>query len=137
MLAHMIGTPWLAWLAIAVGSATGGVLRHLLTEAVTRLTGAGFPWGTLTVNLLGSFVLGALVGISTASGPGAWHPVARHATMTGLLGGFTTFSTFSVQTLALLQQGQWLAASANALASVVFGVVACGAGYSAVLTLLR
>jgi len=57
--------------------------------------------------------------------------------MTGLLGGFTTFSTFSVQTMTLLQQGHWTAAAANATSSVVLGVMACAAGYSAVAAILR
>lgn len=132
----MAGTTGAAWVAIAVGSAAGGLLRHAMTEAVSRLAGAGFPWGTLSVNLLGSLVIGVCTALS-ASGLATWTPVARHATMTGVLGGFTTFSTFSVQTMALLQQGRWVAAGANALASVVLGVVACAAGYSATSSLIR
>jgi len=130
-------TAWAAWLAIALGSAAGGVLRHAVTEAVTRTTGGGFPYGTLTVNILGSLAIGGCVALSSSAGPASWTPLVRHAAMTGLLGGFTTFSTFSVQTMALLQQGLWLAALTNALASVVLGVAASAAGYTAGLALLR
>ncbi len=132
----MAGSTSAAWVAIAVGSAAGGVLRHAVTEGVSRLAGAGFPWGTLSVNLLGSFVIGVCTALFAAS-PATWTPVVRHATMTGLLGGFTTFSTFSVQTMSLLQQGQWTAAGANALASVVLGVLGCAVGYSAMSALIR
>jgi CrcB protein len=128
---------WTTLGVIAAGSAAGGVLRHLATEAITRIAGGGFPWGTLTVNVVGSLAIGVCVALSTGGGPGPWGPAARHATMTGLLGGFTTFSTFSVQTMALIQQGQWLAAGANALASVVVSVLACGLGYWAVSAALR
>lgn len=123
--------------AIAVGSAAGGVLRHVTTEAVTRLAGAGFPWGTLIVNVTGSLVMGVCLGLWTLAVPAPWSPVARHAAMTGVLGGFTTFSAFSLQTMGLLQQGHWTAAAANAVASVGLSVLACGAGYSAVSIALR
>ena len=123
---------WATWAAIAMGSAAGGVLRQLMTEAVTRLAGGSFPWGTLAVNVSGSAAMGACAALSMAAIPGEWSPVTRHATMTGLLGGFTTFSTFSVQTMTLLHQGYWLAAGANALASVCLSVLSCGVGYAAV-----
>ncbi len=121
--------------AIAGGSALGGVARHLLTEAVTQMAGAGFPWGTLLVNVLGSGVIGAAAALS--AGSASWTPLARHAAMTGVLGGFTTFSTFSVQTMALLQQGQLGAATANVLLSVLLGVVGCWTAFAAVTALAR
>ncbi len=128
----MVGAGWTVWAAIALGSAAGGVLRHSLTEAATRLLGTSFPWGTLAVNVSGSAVMGACAALSLASMPGAWSAVARHAVMTGVLGGYTTFSTFSVQTMTLLHQGQWWEAAANAVASVVLSVLSCGVGYAAV-----
>ncbi len=132
----MTGGGWTLWIAIALGSAVGAVLRHVVTEGITRLAGGGFPWGTLAVNVTGSLAIGVCVALS-ALAPGGWSPLARHTAMTGLLGGFTTFSAFSVQTLMLLEQGQWLAAAGNAGASVVFGVLACGVGYTATLAALR
>ena len=124
-------------MVIAAGSAAGGVLRHVTTEAVIRLAGDGFPWGTLTVNVAGSLAIGACVAVSATAGPGMWSPIARHATMTGPLGGFTTFSTFSAQTMALLQQGQWPRRRQNALASVGLSVLACALGYAVVAAGLR
>lgn len=114
----------------------GGVLRHALTEGIARLAGGTFPVGTVAVNVTGALAIGACVALS-ASVPGGWSPLARHTAMTGLLGGFTTFSTFSAQTVGLLQQGHWLAAAANVTASVGLGVLACGAGYAAATGALR
>ena len=130
-------TGWLVWAAIAAGSAFGGVSRHLLTELVTRAAGAGFPWGTIVVNIAGSIAIGVVAALVSLGGPGTWTPVTRHATMTGLLGGFTTFSTFSMQTLALLQQGQLAAAAGNVLLSVLLGLAGCWAGYAGVVALAR
>lgn len=128
---------WVVWVAIAAGSALGGVLRHLLTEAVTRAAGPGVPWGTVLVNVSGSIAIGALTAMLSAGAPALWPPLTRHALMTGVLGGFTTFSTFSMQTIVLLQQGQLAAAAGNVVASVVLGLAGCWAGYSAVLAMSR
>lgn len=130
-------TGWWVWAAIAAGSAIGGVARHLLTEWVTRAAGAGFPWGTVVVNIAGSIAIGVIAALVSLGGPGTWSPVTRHAIMTGLLGGFTTFSTFSIQTLALLQQGQLTAATVNVLLSVLLGLAGCWAGYASVVALAR
>ena len=128
----MDGGAWGTWTAIALGSAAGGLLRQLMTEAITQLAGGSFPWGTLAVNVCGSAAMGACAALSMAAVPSSWSPVARHATMTGVLGGFTTFSTFSMQTMALVHQGQWWAAAANVLASVALSVLFCGVGYASV-----
>lgn len=133
----MQGTSWMVWAAIAAGSGLGGVARHLLTEAVARAVGAGFPWGTVLVNVSGSIAIGVLAGMTSAGGPASLTPLGRHALMTGLLGGFTTFSTFSIQTVALLQQGQLAAAAANVALSVVLSLAGCWAGFAAVLALSR
>lgn len=132
----MTGATWTTWYAIGLGSAVGGVLRHAVTEGIERLAGGTFPGGTIAVNVIGSLAIGACVALS-ASAPGGWSPLARHTAMTGLLGGFTTFSAFSAQTVALLQQGHWLAAAANVTASVGLGVLACGAGYAAATAAIR
>lgn len=127
---------WMILGAVAAGSAAGGVARHLVTEAVVRLAGPGFPWGTILVNVSGSFVIGVLSGLAGAA-PGSWSPVWRHAAITGVLGGYTTFSTFSVQTVVLLQQGQPLAAAANVGTSVVLGLAACWAGLAMTAAVTR
>jgi CrcB protein len=131
----MSGGTWIIWTAIALGSAIGGVLRHAVAEVVIRLGGSG-PTGTLVVNVIGSMAIGGCMAASSSL-PGGWSPLARHAAMTGLLGGFTTFSTFSAQSLELLQQGHWQAAAANVLTSVVLGVLGCSAGYAAAAAALR
>lgn len=125
------------WLAIAVGSACGGVARHVLTEAAGRAWGTALPWGTLLVNVSGSAAIGALTAMAAAGWPGAWSVTARHAAITGVLGGFTTFSTYSVQTLALMQQGQWMAAAAYTAASLGVGVLSCWMAFAAVQAMVR
>lgn len=128
---------WTVLGAVAIGSAAGGVARHLLTEAVVRLAGPGFPWGTVVVNVSGSLAIGVLTAVAGMAAPSSWPEVWRHAAVTGVLGGFTTFSTFSVQTLALLQQGQGFAAGANVVLSVGLGVAACWAGFAAAAAMGR
>jgi fluoride exporter len=128
---------WMILAAVALGSAMGGVARHLLTESVVRLIGPGFPWGTILVNVSGSLAIGVLTAVAGSAMAGAWPPVWRHAAITGVLGGFTTFSTFSVQTLVLLQQGQVLAAAANVTLSVALGIAACWAGFAMVAAQAR
>ena len=117
---------WNVALAVAVGSAAGGLLRYALSELLAR-PGASFPWPTLLVNVSGSLAIGLAFGMASTH-PGVWTPVLRHGVLTGLLGGFTTFSAFSLQTLALVEGGQWISAAANAVASVLLGVTACWAG---------
>lgn len=136
----MDGTSAVVWVVIAAGSAVGGVLRHLLSTLVGQAAGGGMlpwgallPWGTLLVNIFGSLAIGVVAGLSA---PG-WTPLMRHAAMTGVLGGFTTFSSFSLQTLLLVQQGEYLAALVNVSASVVCGLLGCAGGYAFALSLAR
>ncbi|MGE0361567.1 MAG: CrcB family protein [Vicinamibacterales bacterium] len=125
-------------LAVALGSAAGGVLRHLLTETAIRLVGGGFPWGTLLVNVAGSAAMGAVAAIAGGlSGSAPWSPIARHAAMTGVLGGFTTFSAFSMQTVALAGHGEWLAAGLNVGLSIAACLGACWAGYAGLAWVAR
>ncbi|HEU5040262.1 MAG TPA: fluoride efflux transporter CrcB [Gemmatimonadales bacterium] len=90
---------------IAVGSALGGVSRYLVGGVVQRVTGAGFPSGTLVVNITGSFLLGLFLryGLETPT----LTPELRAFLTVGFCGGYTTFSTFSYETVALLEDGQW------------------------------
>ncbi len=112
-------------LVIACGGALGAVCRFLLSGAVYSLAGRQFPWGTLTVNVLGSFVMGLAVvwflGRSDAS-------LARDAITIGFLGSLTTFSTFSIETLQLLQDGSFVHAMMNIALSVVVCISACLVG---------
>lgn len=114
-------------LLVALGGATGSVLRWWLSGAVARMAGAPtFPWGTLAVNLLGSFAIGALLGLT--EGRDGLAPHFRLLLVTGVLGGFTTFSAFSWETLALVRGGTLPAAIAYATGSVAGGLLAALAG---------
>ncbi len=119
--------------AVAIGGATGAVARYWMSSAVTRQFGAGFPYGTLSVNVLGSLLMGALfIVIVDRPMPDAW----RLALTVGLLGAFTTFSTFSLDTLILLEQGELLRALTNIVVSVALCLLAVFAGASIARALL-
>ena len=109
------------YLWIAAGGALGSVARFGAAEGITRLAGMAFPWGTLVVNVAGSFVIGFF---ATATSPvGRW-PVGiegRHFFMTGVLGGFTTFSAFRLQTIELFQAGH----AGRALANIALSLLLC------------
>ncbi len=109
----------MAYLWVAIGSALGGMARYWLTIAAASLTGPDFPWGTLLINVSGSFVIGLF----------AASVEARAFVMAGVCGGFTTFSAFSLQTFTLARDGRWLAAAAYAGASVVLCVAGVLLGY--------
>ncbi|MBK1704098.1 fluoride efflux transporter CrcB [Halochromatium glycolicum] len=113
-------------LAIAGGGALGAVARFGLSNGVYRWLGRDFPWGTLTVNALGSFMMGLLFVLLLERGPLA--PELRAAVIVGFLGAFTTFSTFSLETLVLVEQGELLRALLNILASVLICLLACWGG---------
>ena len=115
----------MAILMVALGGAAGSVLRYLLGLWVTRAVGEGFPWGTLLINVAGSFIIGWL---ATGARPDA--VTLRLLLMVGFCGGFTTFSSFSLQTLELLQQGAWIAAWGNVLGSVTLCLAATSAGWA-------
>lgn len=112
------------WLAVAAGGAAGTLARYLIGVAWAR-PGA-FPWWTLTINVIGSLVLGLVVGVAAARG--AASSTLTIALAVGVAGGFTTFSTFSVETLALIERGESLRAGAYVTASVVLGLLAAALG---------
>lgn len=115
-------------IAVAVGGAAGAVSRYWLTGWVARWASpALFPYGTLVVNVAGSFVLGLLAGFLWVERPGFSLELRLFLT-TGFLGAFTTFSTFSVETLAALRQGTPGIAAANVGASLLLGLGACWLG---------
>jgi CrcB protein len=109
-------------LLVFAGAALGAPARYVLDRLVQRRAGRSWPWGTLTVNLLGSAVLGALLG----AGP---PPAALAFAGTGLCGGFTTFSTFGYETVRMLEDGSVLKAALNAVGSLVLGLAAVAASY--------
>ena len=111
---------------IAVFGAAGAVARYAISGWVHRLFGESFPFGTLAVNLTGCFLLGAVVHINQTT---ELIPAAlRQGITIGLLGAFTTFSTFGYDTLELLQSGQWRIGFLNIAVSVVFGLIAVWLG---------
>ena len=113
-------------LAIATGGAIGALLRYWTSVAVYGRLGAAFPYGTLTVNVLGSLLMGFLyIWLIDRMAAG---PALRAFLMIGVLGAFTTFSTFSIETLNLLESGQAGKALANVLVSVVVCISAAGLG---------
>jgi fluoride exporter len=118
-----------AWIAVALGGAIGSVGRFWLTGVMAALTGPRFPWGTLLINVLGSFIIGLVGGITLTPARVGLHPDLRIFLMTGVCGGFTTFSAFSLQTLELMQAGETIPALAYAVGSVVLCVIATFAAW--------
>ena len=113
-------------LAIAVGGALGALLRYWASTGIHALAGRGFPYGTLAVNVSGSLLMGLLYVLFIERMD--VDPLWRGALLIGLLGAFTTFSTFSVETLNLLENGEPVKAAVNVLASVSVCIVACWLG---------
>lgn len=125
----MIG--WRAALAVLAGGGIGSVLRYAITFAIAQRLGAGFPWWTLIINVTGSFVIGIVAEITQARVFGG-SPLLRIFLMTGVLGGYTTFSTFSLETLTLFSESAIFLALCYAVGSVVLGIAAAFAGIAIV-----
>lgn len=115
---------------IAIGSALGGMARYWCSGIAARLIGETFPWGTMIVNIVGSFIIGFFATLTGPDGRIFADTLTRQFVMIGFCGGYTTFSSFSLQTLALLQDGEWLLASANIALSVIACLLAVWAGYA-------
>jgi CrcB protein len=116
------------YLAVMAGGAVGTGIRMYITMWMAAQYGENFPWGTILVNIVGCFVIGLFSGLTGPDGLFLTSPLVRLVVMVGVLGGFTTFSSFSLQTLALLSDGKWLDASANVLVSVIFCLLATWGG---------
>lgn len=116
-------------LAVAAGGAIGSLARFWLAELFLALDLAAFPWATLVANVTGSLLIGVLAALTGPDGRLLVQPEVRLFWMIGICGGYTTFSSFSLQTLALAQSGEWLRAGFNVGASIVLCLVAVVAGY--------
>ena len=119
-------------LHVALGGAFGAVCRYLTGLAMRALLGGGFPWGTLTVNVVGSFLMGALVIVLERRGASHLMPLIT----TGFLGGFTTFSAFSLDAVGLIEGGRTGAALLYIAASVLISLAALAAGLAAARALV-
>jgi CrcB protein len=111
--------------AVAAGAAVGAVLRYLIGTWAIAHFGDGFPYGTLLINLAGCFLIGVLLAIAVERG---MHEALRLLLVTGLLGGFTTFSAFGYETYSLLIRERWLLALLYVLGSVLGGLLCVAAG---------
>ncbi|WP_374524417.1 fluoride efflux transporter CrcB [Sphingopyxis sp.] len=110
---------------VMVGGAIGAGARHLAGQLMLARLGPGFPWWTLSINIAGSLLMGLLIGWLARSGGSE---PARLFLGVGILGGFTTFSSFSLEFWLLFERGQVLQAAAYVLASVIAGIAVCGLG---------
>lgn len=117
------------FLWICLGSAVGGGARYLMAGWALKVLGPSFPYGTLAVNVIGSFLLAGLMyaGVEATM----MSPTVRLALTTGVMGGFTTYSTFSYETMKYVQDGAWRLAIANVLITVLACLAACFLGWAA------
>ncbi len=123
-------TSMLTYFWLGLGGALGTIARYWLNGIISRHF-ESFPMGTLAINVTGSFVIGFFATITAPEGRWLVSPAFRAFFMVGVCGGYTTFSSFSLQTLNLAQDGEWLYASANAALSLVVCLVAVWLGYAA------
>jgi len=122
-------------LLVFAGAGIGGVLRHSINVIAPRLIGTGFPGGTLFVNVLGSLVIGLIAGWLAFKMEQPWSVAARLFVVTGILGGFTTFSSFSLDTALLVERGEIGLAALYVGGSVALSLVAVFAGLGLMRTL--
>jgi len=124
----------LSYLLVFLGAGIGGALRHGVNVGCARLCGSPFPWGTLTVNVVGSFLMGLIAGwLSVKAGEG-WSQPLRLFLTTGILGGFTTFSAFSLDAVLIWERGQMGLAAAYIGASVILSVAGLLTGLALIRT---
>jgi fluoride exporter len=116
------------YIFVAIGGAIGTVGRYWLSGVVARMIGETFPWGTLLINVTGSFIIGFFATLTGPDGRVYAASTTRQFVMTGICGGYTTFSSFSLQTLNLANDGEALRAGANVGLSVVLCLIAVWAG---------
>ena len=122
-------------LIVFLGAGLGGAMRHGVNLGAARLLGIAFPWGTLAVNVVGSFLMGVVVAWLAFRSEAGWNQPLRLFLTTGILGGFTTFSAFSLDTVLLWEREQALLAFGYVLVSVAVSIGALVAGLAAVRSL--
>ena len=119
----------IAYLWVAIGGALGSVSRYWLSNVIASRVGESFPWGTLTINVTGSLVIGTFAALTLPEVAGPNRMTVIQFFMVGICGGYTTFSSFSLQTLNLLRDRQWLYAGSYIVLSVVVCLIAVWLGY--------
>jgi CrcB protein len=129
--------PLHAYLLVALGSGLGGAARLFVSTVVGRTAGTEFPWGTLIVNVLGCLLVGALGALFEPASPLHVRQDLRVLLIVGVLGGFTTFSAFSLEALMLVQRGAPLAAAGYVVASVFLCLLAAAASYMVMASIFR
>jgi len=117
------------WAAVMIGGALGSLARHLVNTAITRVLGQSVPWAVATVNITGCAIIGLLAGALAAQRI-QMSTQMRAFVFVGILGGFTTFSSFGLDTLTLVREGQGVSAAINVAGQVVLGLGAVFAGYA-------
>jgi CrcB protein len=110
---------------VFVGGGIGSAIRYLLAGFISQRTSSFFPWGTLTINVTGSLLIGLFMGLSLRE---TWNPGTRIFIAIGVLGGYTTFSTFSYETINLIADKLYYSAAFNIFGNVCLSVVACWSG---------
>lgn len=125
-MSGLLGTPWMLWGAVAFGSAAGGVARYAVGLLAGRHAGPGWPWGTFMVNVLGCLVIGLMAGWWAGRGQ---PPLPRALVMVGVLGGFTTYSSFALEALQLWHQGLGSRAAAYVVGTTVVCLLAAAGGW--------
>jgi CrcB protein len=120
----------LSYVWIAIGSALGGMARYGCSGLAARLIGETFPWGTIIVNVLGSLIIGFFATLTGPDGRIFADTLTRQFVMIGFCGGYTTFSSLSLQTLNLVQDGEWWLAGVYIALSVITCLAAVWAGYA-------
>jgi fluoride exporter len=132
-----LASPVTAYLLVGLGSGIGGAARLYLSTLVARFAGTHFPWGTLAVNVAGCLLVGALAAMFEPASPLHVRQDLRVLLVVGVLGGFTTFSAFSLEALLLLQRGETLAAAGYVAGSLVLCLAAAAGAYTAFGAVLR
>lgn len=125
------------YLVVMLGGALGSAARLGLSSAIAMRYGDKFPTGTVVVNILGCFVIGLYEGLTGPEGAFPASPLSRHFVMIGILGGFTTFSSFGLQTYNLVSQGEWFRGALNVVLSVVICLLAVWVGSAVALAFKR
>ena len=127
----------MTYLLVAIGGALGSIARYGFSGIVARAAGGTFPFGTLFVNVTGALIIGFIAAMSLTEGRFLVPPPARIFLMTGFCGGYTTFSTFSLETFNLMREGDWMRAGGNVALSVALCILAVWLGFAAAAGLNR